>query len=128
MLATLSGFFGVLAGVLAVVGIYGVISYMVVRRTNEIGVRMALGANRIDILKLIMREAGVLLGIGLVIGTVLAFVSARWATSLLYGLKATDLATYGGAILMLTCVTVGASFLPAQRASRLDPMVALREE
>lgn len=128
LLATLSGFFGVLAGVLAVVGIYGVISYMVIRRTNEIGVRMALGAGRADILKLIMREAGALLGIGLVLGTALAFVSARWSSSLLYGLKPTDLATYGGAILVLTSVTIMASFLPAQRASRLDPMVALRDE
>jgi putative ABC transport system permease protein len=128
MLATLSGFFGILAGVLAVVGIYGVISYMVIRRSNEIGVRMALGANRIDILRLILREAGVLLGIGLMVGTALAFVAARWSSSLLYGLKATDVTTYTGAILMLTCVTVAASFLPARRASRLDPMVALRDE
>src|SRR6185369_12667046 len=128
MLASLSGFFGVLAGVLAVVGIYGVISYMVVRRTNEIGIRMALGATRIDILRLILSEAGVLLGVGLTIGTALAFVVARSAASLLYGLKPTDLATYAGAIGALTCVTVAASMLPAQRAASLDPMVALRDE
>jgi predicted permease len=128
MLASLSGFFGLLAGVLAVVGIYGVISYMVVRRTNEIGIRMALGATRIDILRLILSEAGVLLGVGLTIGTALAFVVARSAASLLYGLKPTDLATYAGAIGTLTCVTVAASMLPAQRAASLDPMVALRDE
>ena len=128
MLASLFGFFGVLAGVLAVVGIYGVISYMVARRTNEIGIRMALGADRTDILSLIMREAGVLLAIGLAIGTGLAFVAARSASSLLYGLKPTDLMTYVGAIVLLTCVTVAASMLPAHRAARLDPMVALRDE
>jgi putative ABC transport system permease protein len=128
MLASLSGFFGLLAGVLAVVGIYGVISYMVARRTNEIGIRMALGANRGNILGLIMREAGVLLGIGLVIGTGLAFAAARSAASLLYGLKPTDLVTYAGAIATLTCVTAGASMLPAHRAARLDPMAALRDE
>ena len=128
MLASLSGFFGLLAGVLAVVGIYGVISYMVARRTNEIGIRMALGASRGDILRLIMREAGVLLGIGLTIGTALAFVTARSAASLLYGLKPTDLVTYASAVTTLTCVTVAASMLPAQRAARLDPMVALRDE
>lgn len=128
MLASLSGFFGLLAGVLAVVGIYGVISYMVARRTNEIGIRMALGASRGDILRLIMREAGVLLSIGLVIGTALAFVAARSAASLLYGLKPTDLLTYASAVTTLTCITVAASMLPAQRAARLDPMVALRDE
>jgi hypothetical protein len=128
MLASLSGFFGLLAGVLAVVGIYGVISYMVARRTNEIGIRMALGASRGDILRLIMREAGVLLSIGLAIGTALAFAAARSAASLLYGLKPTDLLTYASAVTTLTCVTVAASMLPAQRAARLDPMVALRDE
>jgi ABC-type antimicrobial peptide transport system permease subunit len=128
MMAMLSGFFGILAGVLAVVGIYGVISYMVVRRTNEIGVRLALGANRTDILGLIMREAGVLLGLGLLIGTALAYGAARWSSSLLYGLKPTDLATYAGSIVLLSGITIAASFLPAQRASRLDPMAALRDE
>ena len=128
MLATLSGFFGVLAGVLAVVGIYGVISYMVVRRTNEIGVRLALGATRGNIVRLILREAGTLLGVGLAIGTVLAVIAGRAATSLLYGLKATDIATYGMAIGILGTVTCAASLLPAGRAAKLDPMVALREE
>ena len=128
MLAMLSGFFGVLAGVLAVVGIYGVISYMVVRRTNEIGVRMALGATRGNILTLILREAGILLAIGIVIGTGLTFAAARMVSSLLYGLKPTDIATYALAICSLATVTIAASLLPAQRASRLDPMAALRDE
>ena len=90
LMATLSGFFGLLAAILATVGLYGVISYMVARRRNEIGIRIALGANRGTVIRMILREAGLLVVGGLVIGSVLAIVAARTATSLLYGLKPSD--------------------------------------
>jgi predicted permease len=128
LLATLSGFFGLLAGVLATIGLYGVISYMVVRRTNEIGIRMALGARPATILGMVLSEAFKLLSIGLAVGAVLALAVTRAATSLLFGLKPSDPATLIAAALALAAVAVAASLLPAQRASRLDPMVALREE
>jgi putative ABC transport system permease protein len=105
-----------------------VISYMVIRRTNEIGIRMALGADRVGILKLILHEAGGLLMIGVGAGAVLSVIGARAATALLYGLKSYDPLTLVAAIALLATVAAAASSLPAQRASKLDPMVALREE
>jgi putative ABC transport system permease protein len=128
LMATLSGFFGFLAALLATVGLYGVISYTVARRTNEIGIRMALGAQRGNVVGMIMREAGLLLGIGLVIGAALALAAARAAASMLFGLKPHDPLTIVLAIVALAAVAALASFLPAHRASRLDPMVALRDE
>jgi predicted permease len=128
LMATLSGFFGFLAALLATVGLYGVISYTVVRRTNEIGIRMALGADRSGILSMILREAGALLTAGVLVGTVLSIAGARTAKALLYGLKSYDPLTLIGAIVLLATVAAAASSLPAQRASKLDPMVALREE
>jgi putative ABC transport system permease protein len=128
LMATLSGFFGFLAALLATVGLYGVISYMVIRRTNEIGIRMALGADRSGILKMILREAGGLMMIGVVAGALLSVIGARTAKALLYGLKSYDPLTLAVAIALLATVAALASSLPAQRASKLDPMVALREE
>ena len=128
LIAMLSGFFGLLAELLATIGLYGVMSYMVVRRRNEFGIRMALGAGKRQLVFMIMREAGLLLVIGLVIGTGLALASSQAATSLLYGLKPTDPATIAVAIGILTIVAVVASYVPALRASRLDPMLALRDE
>jgi len=128
LMAMLSGFFGALAAILAMVGLYGVISYMVVQRRNEIGVRMALGASRRDILTMILREAAILLGIGLVVGTVLSLIAGNAAASLLYGLKPRDPLTYIAAILGMTLVALIASLLPAQRAAAVHPMVALRDE
>jgi putative ABC transport system permease protein len=128
LMATLSGFFGFLAALLATVGLYGVISYTVARRTNEIGIRMALGAQRGNVVGMIMREAGLLLAIGLAVGAALALAAARTATSLLFGLKPHDPVTIALAIVVLAAVAATASFLPAHRASRLDPMTALREE
>jgi predicted permease len=128
LMASLSTFFGVLAAILAMVGLYGVVSFMVVRRRNEIGVRMALGASGRDILVLVLREAGTLVAIGLVIGVVLAVGAALLARSLLFGLQPTDPATIVMACVGLAAVAAGASALPAQRAARLDPVVALREE
>ena len=128
LMATLSGFFGFLAGLLATIGLYGLISYTVARRTNEIGIRMALGAQRGDVVRMILREAGILLGIGIAAGTALSLLAAKTASSLLFGLKPSDPLTLAAAIAALAAVTVAASFLPAQRAARLDPMVALRDE
>jgi putative ABC transport system permease protein len=128
LMATLSGFFGALATILAMVGLYGVISYMVVRRRNEIGVRMALGANRNDILVMVMKEAATLLIIGLVVGTALALAAGTAAASMLYGLKPSDPLTLGTAITGMVVVAIVASLLPAQRASTVHPMDALREE
>jgi putative ABC transport system permease protein len=128
LMATLSGFFGALAAILAVIGLYGVISYMVARRTNEIGIRMALGANGGGIVRLILREALLLLGIGLVVGAALALAAARTASSMLFGLKPYDPATLAFAIGTLAMVAIAASYIPARRAAGVDPMVALREE
>jgi putative ABC transport system permease protein len=128
LMATLSGFFGLLAGVLATVGLYGVISYVVAKRRNEIGIRIALGANRSNVIRLILGEAGLLIAAGLVIGTGLAIAAARTATSLLYGLQPSDPFIIGAADTLLAVVALTASLLPALRASRLEPMAALREE
>jgi ABC-type antimicrobial peptide transport system permease subunit len=128
LMATLSGFFGFLAALLATIGLYGVISYMVVRRTSEIGIRIALGADRAGILAMILREAGTLLASGVVIGLLLSAASARTAKSLLYGLTSYDPLTLLAAVLLLATVTIAASSLPARRAAHVDPMVALREE
>ena len=128
LVATLSGFFGALAVVLAMVGLYGVISYLVAKRRNEIGLRMALGADRVDILAMILREAATLLGTGLVIGTMLALSAGEIAASMLYGLKARDPLTLAAALAAMAAIALGASLLPAQRAASVDPMTALREE
>jgi len=127
LMATLSGFFGVLATILAMVGLYGVISYMVIRHRNEIGARMALGANRSNILLMVLREAAILLG-GVVVGTGLAMAAGAAASSMLYGLKPRDPLTLGAAIAGMTVVALVASLLPAQRAATVPPMAALREE
>jgi putative ABC transport system permease protein len=128
LMATLSGFFGFLAALLAAIGLYGVISYMVIQRTREIGIRMAVGAERTHVVGMIMREAGILTGIGLVVGAGLALASAQLAKSLLFGLKPRDPWTLAAAFAILAAVAALASFLPAFSASKLDPMLALRDE
>jgi putative ABC transport system permease protein len=128
LMASLSGFFGLLAALLATIGLYGVISYMVIRRRSEIGIRMALGADRTRVLGLIMREAAMLLAIGLAVGTVLALAGAKAATSLLFGLKAHDPATFILSVSLLAIVSLAASAVPAYRAARVDPLDALRNE
>ena len=128
LMATLSGFFGFLAALLAAIGLYGVISYMVLQRTKEIGIRMAVGAGRADVVGMILKEAGILTIAGLVIGTTLALASAQVVKSLLYGLKPRDPLTMVLAVVTLAAVAALASFLPAYRASRLDPLKALHYE
>ncbi len=128
LMATLSGFFGGLAATIAMIGLYGVMSYTVARRRNEIGIRMALGADRSEVVRMVMREAGTLLAAGLIVGTLSAIAAARSASALLFGLEPHDPATLAMAALALTLVAALASYLPALRASRLQPTEALREE
>jgi len=128
LMARLSGFFGVLAVLLAVIGLYGVISYMVARRRNEIGIRMSLGADRGSIIALVLGESLQLLTVGLGIGIVLSLLVSRAAASLLFGLKPHDATTLVVATVSLAAIALAASYLPALRASKLDPMEALRNE
>jgi predicted permease len=128
LMAALSGFFGVLAALLATIGLYGVISYMVERRRNEIGIRLALGAGAPKIVGLVMREAAALLIAGLLLGAACSLALTRATASLLFGLSAGDpLTLFVAAGLLAAAVAVG-SYLPARRASRVDPMTALRCE
>jgi ABC-type antimicrobial peptide transport system permease subunit len=128
LMAMLSGFFGFLAALLAIVGLYGVISYIVARRRNEIGIRMALGAHRRQVVGMIMRDAGWLLSLGIVAGTALSLLASRGASSLLFRLKPYDPLTLAAAGALLAVIAAVASFVPAHRASKVDPMVALRYE
>ncbi len=128
LMATLCGFFGGLAVLLAAIGLYGVISYTVAQRTNEIGIRMALGAQRSGVLRLILGEVSILIGIGIAIGAGLTLAGGSAAGSLLYGLKPRDPVTMILAVIILAAIGLAASFIPARRASRLDPMSALRYE
>jgi predicted permease len=128
LMATLSGFFGALAALIATIGLYGVMSYTVARRRNEIGIRMALGADPRDVVRMVMREASILLSAGVVIGTLLAVGAARTASALLFGLRPGDPATLAAAAAALGGVAMLASYLPALRAARLEPTEALREE
>ncbi len=128
LLATLSGFFGALALLLATIGLYGVMSYNVARRRNEIGIRMALGAEQQRVLTMVLREVAILIGAGLTIGLIAALATTRFIASFLYGIKSTDPLTLSIAAGVLAIVAAIAGYLPARQASRLDPMVALREE
>jgi putative ABC transport system permease protein len=128
LMATLCGFFGGLAVLLSAIGLYGVISYTVAQRTNEIGVRMALGAQRSGVIGLILGEVAVLIAIGVVVGVGLTLAGTKAASSLLFGLKPRDPLTLVLAIVILAAIGFGASFIPARRATRIDPMVALRYE
>jgi predicted permease len=128
LLAILSGAFGLLAALLAMLGLYGVISFTVARRRNEIGIRVALGADRRQVVFMVMREAGMLLVIGLAIGAALSAVAGRGAGSLLFGLQPSDPLSLAISALLLAVVALLASYIPARRAAKVDPMVALRYE
>jgi len=128
LLATLSGFFGALALLLAVIGLYGTMSYSVARRRNEMGLRIALGAARPGILRLVAGEAGRVVAIGVVLGVLLALAATRLIASFLFGVRATDPATLALSALVLVAVALAAALVPAWRAGSVDPMAALREE
>jgi ABC-type antimicrobial peptide transport system permease subunit len=127
-IATLSTAFGILATLLAVIGLYGVMAYTVARRTREIGVRMALGAVQGDVVWLVMREVLLLVGAGMAIGLAGAWALSRIVGSELYGISAYDPATIGGAVALLAIVAALAGYIPARRATRVNPVLALRYE
>jgi predicted permease len=128
MMALLSGFFGALAALLAMVGLYGVISYIIAMRKNEIGIRMALGASRHTITVVILGQSLYLLAAGVGLGLLMALAATRGAASLLFGLQPNDPLTLVAAAALLTVIALLASYVPARRASRVDPMIALRYE
>jgi predicted permease len=128
LIAQLSTFFGLLAALLACIGIYGLAAYSVTRRTNEIGIRMALGAEAAGVLWMVMRESLTLAALGVAMGIPVSLAAARLIESELYGLKATDPATLALAALVMIAVAALAAYIPARRASKVDPMVALRYE
>jgi putative ABC transport system permease protein len=128
LMALLCGFFAALAVLLATVGVYGVMAYAVAQRTSEIGIRMALGATHGAIRRMMLAEASRLLAIGLGVGALVVPIATRGAGALLFGLQPTDITTCATAVLMLGGAVALSSYLPARRASRVDPLVALRHE
>jgi ABC-type antimicrobial peptide transport system permease subunit len=126
--AMLSGFFAFLAVLLACIGLYGLMSYTVTRRTREIGIRVALGAQRGSVLWLVLRETLALALFGIAIGIPTAVLATRLIASMLYGLSPGDIPTVSGVSLLLLLVALLAGYLPARRASAVDPIVALRAE
>ena len=128
LIAMLSGAFGLLATLLAAIGLYGVIAQAVTRRTAEIGVRMALGAQPAVVLRMILLEAGRMAGIGIVIGLIAALAVSRYVESQLYGMKASDPAVFAVGALLLAVVAVAAALVPGWRASKIEPVVALKYE
>jgi predicted permease len=127
VIAILSGFFGALALLLAGIGLYGVTSYAVSRRRTEIGIRMALGADANGVVRLVLRRVGILVGIGVVVGTGISIWASRFVGTLLYGLEPRDPLTFAGAVAVLGTIGALAGWLPARRAARIDPAEALRQ-
>ena len=128
MIAALSSFFGALATLLAAIGLYGVMAYSVARRTREIGLRMALGAERGHVVWLVMREVVMLAGIGIAVALPVAYGLGRAVNSQLYGVQPADFGVLAGGAVLLALVAGVAGYVPARRASRVDPLVALRYE
>jgi putative ABC transport system permease protein len=126
--AQLTAIMGVLGLILAVVGIYSVVSYAAVQRTQEIGIRMAMGAAPLDILKMVLRQGLGVVGLGLGLGLLIALAGTRVMGTLIVGIKPTDPLTFGVVALLLTAVALFACWIPAYRATRIDPLVALRYE
>ncbi|HEY0321339.1 MAG TPA: ABC transporter permease [Pyrinomonadaceae bacterium] len=125
---TVAGFFGIVGLLLAAVGIFGIVSFNVSQRTREIGIRTALGAQRTDVLKLIIKQGMRLAVIGVVVGLLASVAVTRLLASLLYGISATDTVTFMGVALLIIIIALVASYIPARRATRVDPMTALRYE
>jgi len=125
---TFVGAFGLLALILAAVGIYGVIAYTTRQRSHEIGIRMALGAQQSDVFRLVLGQGLRMILAGLAIGLALSFVLTRFLRNILFGVGATDALTFVGVAMLLCVVALLACYIPARRAMRVDPMVALRYE
>ena len=127
-MAALGGAFGLLALTLTCIGLYGLLAYSVAQRTKEIGIRMALGAQGARVVALVLKSGVRLVLIGIALGLPAASAASRWVESMLFGLTPNDPAAIGGAIVLLTTAAQLAAYLPARRASRLDPLIALRHE
>jgi len=128
LIASLAEIFGALAALLAAIGIYGLLAYAVTQRTREIGVRMALGADTGNVGRMILNDVSRLVGIGVLFGLPLAYGLSRLVNSMLYGVKAFEFLTVSSALLVMVFVAMAAAYLPARRATRVDPLVALRYE
>ena len=128
LMATVASAFGLLALVLASVGVYGVLAYAVVRRTSEIGIRLALGARRAQVLALVLNSAMRMLALGILFGLPAAWATSRVVSSMLFGLSANDPTTIAGAVTVLLVTGLAAACIPARRATRIEPLVALRCE
>jgi len=127
-LLILIGVFAAAALTLVAVGLYGVVAFFVTHRTQEIGIRMAIGAQRADVLRLVLREGARLAAFGVAIGVVASLAISRILSSLLFGISATDPSTFAGVSLLLSLVALTATYIPARRALRIDPVTALRYE
>jgi putative ABC transport system permease protein len=126
--AVLLGIFAAVAVALTAIGIYGVMAYSVNQRRRELGIRMALGASRADVLRLVVGQGLRLTLMGVTFGLVASFAASRLIATMLFDVSPTDVVTFVAVPALLACAALGASYLPAQRATRIDPMVALRDE
>jgi predicted permease len=126
--AQLTATIGLLGLVLAIVGVYSIVSYAAVQRTHEIGIRVALGANRVDILKMVLGQSMLIVGVGIVVGLGISLAATRLVANLLVGISPTDPITFISVVGLLAAVAIAACWLPAHRATRVNPLVALRHE